>query len=88
VRNDAVGPDEEIVNRDQISNGEAPSDLFDFCMSTLSLMGSRMKWKERVWKLFNRFTAAKSWLALIRVETSFYWGDFKKKPGAIAGAVV
>jgi hypothetical protein len=48
VRNDAVGPDEEIVNRDQISNGEAPSDLFDFCMSTLSLMGSHMKWKERV----------------------------------------
>jgi len=49
VRNDAVGLDEEIVNRDQISNGEAPFDLFDICMSSPSLMGSRIKWKKRVW---------------------------------------
>jgi hypothetical protein len=70
VRNEAVGLDEENSQPRSNIKWEAPFDLFDICMSSLSLMGSRIKWKKRVWKLFNRFTAAKK-LASIYQNSGF-----------------
>jgi hypothetical protein len=87
VRNDAVGLDEENSQPRPNLKWEAPFDLFDICMSSLSLMGSRIKWKKRVWKLFNRFTAAKSWLAVIKAQASLL-RRLQKKPDATVGTAV